>query len=86
MEPILAFDINTHLTPRVHSHDSYHFFRHSLAEFDLNGWDALRAVALAGKTRFTVKKRWIVFEGDTRTLANPPTCHDFLLKDASPPR
>ncbi len=46
---------------RRRSHDSYHFFRHSFAEFDLNGWDALRAVALAGKTRFTVKKKWVVF-------------------------
>jgi hypothetical protein len=80
VEPILAFDVNTHLTPRVHSHNSYHFFRHSLAEYDLNGWDALRAMALADKTKFTVKKRWIAFEGDTRHISKPPNLNDFLPK------
>jgi hypothetical protein len=79
--PILAFDIDTHLTPRLHSYSSFHFFRHSLAEFDLNGWDALRAVALADKTRFTVKKRWIAFEGDTRTMGKPANPSDFLLRN-----
>jgi hypothetical protein len=82
VEPILAFDINTHLTPRVGSHDSYHFFRHSFAEYDLNGWDALRAVALANKTTFTVKKRWVAFAGDNRTLGAPENLNNFLLKDA----
>jgi hypothetical protein len=82
VEPILAFDVNTHLTPRVGSHDSYHFFRHSFAEFDLNGWEALRAVALANKTTFTVKKRWVAFAGDNRTLGLPENLNNFLLKDA----
>jgi hypothetical protein len=82
VEPILAFDINTHLTPRVGSHDSYHFFRHSFAEYDLNGWDALRAVALANKTKFTVKKRWVALQGDNRTLGLPENLNNFLLKDA----
>ena len=82
VQPILAFDMNTHITPRVGSHDSWHFFRHSFAAFDLNGWDALRAMALAGKTRFTVKKKLIVFEGDTRALAKPAPVDGFLLQDA----
>jgi hypothetical protein len=82
VEPILAFDVDTHLTPRVGSRDSYHFFRHSFAEFDLNGWEALRAVALASKTKFTVKKRWVAFAGDTRTLGLPENLNNFLLKDA----
>jgi hypothetical protein len=82
VEPILAFDVDTHLTPPVGSRDSYHFFRHSLAEFDLNGWDALRAVALANKTKFTVKKRWVVFAGDNRTMGLPENLNNFLLKDA----
>jgi hypothetical protein len=82
VEPILAFDLDTHITPHVGSHDSWHFFRHSFAAFDLNGWDALRAVALADKTRFTVKKRLIVFEGDTRMLGKPAEVNGFLLQDA----
>lgn len=80
MQPILAFDLNTHISPGLHAHASNHFFRHSLAEFDLNGWDGLRAVALAGKTKFTVKKKRVVFEGDLRYLAKPANLTpDFLL-------
>jgi hypothetical protein len=80
VQPILAFDLNTHVSPGLHAHESSHFFRHSLAEFDLNGWDALRAVALAGKTKFTVKKKRVVFEGDERYLAKPANLTpDFLL-------
>jgi hypothetical protein len=83
LEPILAFDLNTHITPRPGSHDSYHFFRHSFAAYDLNGWDALRAAALADKTKFTIKKRRIVFEGDSRHLGKIGNLDDFLLKDAT---
>jgi hypothetical protein len=82
IQPILAFDMNMHVTPRVGSHDSWHFFRHSFAAFDLSDWDALRAIALAGKTRFTVKKKLIVFEGDTRTLGKPAEVNGFLLQAA----
>src|SRR5580700_6798612 len=80
--PILGFDLNTHITPKPGSHDSWHFFRHALAEYGLNGWDALRAVALANKTKFTVKKNWIVFAGDSRTLGKPAPVDGFLLRDA----
>jgi hypothetical protein len=80
--PILGFDFNTRVTPKPGSHDSWHFFRHSFAEYGLNGWDALRAAALAGKTTFTVKKNRIVFAGDTRTLGKPAGVDGFLLRDA----
>ncbi|MGO8697689.1 MAG: hypothetical protein ACLQVY_08235 [Limisphaerales bacterium] len=80
VQPILAFDLNTRISPGLRAHESNHFFRHSLAEFDLNGWDALRAVALAGKTKFTIQKKRIVFEGDLRYLAKPANLTpDFLL-------
>jgi hypothetical protein len=80
VQPILAFDLNIHITPGLRVHESNHFFRHSLAEYDLNGWDALRAVALADKTKFTVKTKKIVFEGDLRYLAKPANLTpDFLL-------
>jgi hypothetical protein len=80
MQPILAFDLDTKMFPALHSHESHHFFRHSFAEFDLNGWDALRAVALAGKTGFAVRKRQVVFTGDTRVKAPAvPPSPDFLL-------
>ena len=80
MQPILSFDLDTDMLPVLHSHESHHFFRHSFAEFDLNGWDALRAVALAGKTGFTVQRKKVVFAGDTRILAPAvPPSPDFLL-------
>ena len=79
MQPILAFDLDTKMLPRLYTHESHHFFRHSFAEFDLSGWDALRAVALAGKTCVTVQKKRVVFTGDTRVFApSVPPSSDFL--------
>ncbi|MGA3180252.1 MAG: hypothetical protein ABSF38_07930 [Verrucomicrobiota bacterium] len=72
MEHLLGFYLNTNMRPRPFSHDSNHFFRHSFAEFDLNGWEALEAVAMAGKTKFTVKKNMVVFDLDDRALGAPP--------------
>jgi hypothetical protein len=80
--PILGIDLNTFVTPPVGSHESYHFFRHSLSEYGLNGWDALRAVALANKTKFTIKKNKIVFAGDARYLGVPANLDDSFLKGA----
>ena len=60
------------MRPAPMSHDSFHFFRHSFAEFDLNGWEALEAAAMAGKTKFTVKKNMVVFDLDDRSLGAPP--------------
>lgn len=79
MQPILDFDLDTKMLPVPYTHDSHHFFRHSFAEYNLNGWDALRAVSLAGKTCFIVKKKQVVFVGDTRVVppAVPPSA-DFM--------
>jgi len=79
MEHLLGFYLNMTMIPKPRSRDSNHFFRNSFAAFDLNGWEALEATALAGKTRFTVKKNQIVFEGDTRVLGAPPAEGFFLL-------
>jgi hypothetical protein len=84
VEPILAFDMNTRCWPGLHSHDSNHFFRHSLAEFDLSGWDALRAIALAGKTTVTIERKRIVFRGDKRYGDLPPKLEDFLQRRQGP--
>jgi len=72
LEHLLGFYLNTTMIPKPLSRDSNHFFRNSFAAFDLNGWEALEAAALAGKTKFTVRKNQIVFEGDTRVLGAPP--------------
>jgi hypothetical protein len=78
MQPILSFDLDTKMRPDVGKHASYHFFRHSFAEYDLNGWDALRAVALAGKTGFTITRKKVTFQGDDRYMAIPVTPPDIL--------
>ena len=79
MEHLLGFYLNSNMSPPPLSQSSNHFFRHSFAEFDLNGWEALEAVAMAGKTKFTVKKNKIIFEGDERVLGTAPT-DGFTLK------
>jgi hypothetical protein len=82
VQPILAFDLDSRLWPGPRSHDSHHFFRHSLAEFDLNGWEAIQAIALAGKTKVTVERKRIVFRGDTRYRELPPHLIDFQMDSA----
>ncbi len=62
-------------SPGLRSMDSYHFYRHSLAAWNLTAWEALEALAHAGKTRFTVQHRRVVFEGDTRVLKLPELDH-----------
>jgi hypothetical protein len=57
--------------PRAGSTSSWHFYRHSFAAWRLTGWEGLQAVSLAGKTRFTVERGKVVFEGDQRVLAEP---------------
>jgi hypothetical protein len=79
MQPLLDFYLDTKIRPGQYTHDTDHFFRHSFSEYDLGGWDALRAVALAGKTCFTVERKKVVFFGDVRVKppAVPPS-PDFL--------
>ena len=65
------------ILPAKYSPDSWHFYRHSFAGWDLNGWEALQAVLLAGKTTCHIEKQGglslrrtvIVFEQDRRMPA-----------------
>jgi len=79
LQHLLGFYLNTTMFPRPYSSTSNHFFRNSFAAFDLNGWEALEAAALAGKTKFTVKKYLVLFEGDPRVLGAPTTDGFSLL-------
>ena len=79
LEHLLGFYLNTTMIPKPNSPKSNHFFRNSFAAFDLDGWEALEAAALAGKTKFTIKKGQILFEGDERVLGSPPTDGFSLL-------
>jgi hypothetical protein len=77
--PILEDRLDFDFTPVRFSPSSFHFYRHSFAAWNLNGWETLEAVALAGKTRFKIARKQVDFEPDRRVLGNAPM-------DGFPPR
>ncbi len=70
--PTLSFQLDTKIGPPANSWESNHFYRHSLAAWNLNDFEILEVMSLAGKTTFTIDKKKILFEGDTRFRARPP--------------
>jgi hypothetical protein len=65
VQPILKWSLKMDVRPWRFSHDeAWHFYRHSFAAWGLTGWEALEVTALAGKSRFTVRRRQVVFEVD----------------------
>jgi len=79
IQPILRDCVRADIRPWRYSRASWHFYRHSFAAWNLSGWEALEAVALAGKTRFTVRQKSVVdfrgieveFKPDARIRAVP---------------
>jgi hypothetical protein len=71
MRKVLKSSLRTDLLPWPRSHDSWHFYRHSFAAWNLTGWEALQATALAGETAITVRRNQVVFEFDARLRATP---------------
>jgi hypothetical protein len=69
--PTLTKTLAVEFLPKFHSRDSWHFYRHSFAAWNLNGEEALRAVAMAGKSKVTIRRNLVVFESDTRVLKLP---------------
>ncbi|MGO8765209.1 MAG: hypothetical protein ACLQSR_08765 [Limisphaerales bacterium] len=59
------------LRPRRGSPDSWHFYRHSFAAANLTDWEMLEALALAGKTTFTLHWLTADFVPDSRAGAPP---------------
>ncbi len=57
MQPVLRDCVKADIKPWRYSRASWHFYRHSFAAWNLNGWEALEAVAFAGKTRFAVRRK-----------------------------
>src|SRR4051812_2195939 len=49
IQPILVKALKADVRPWKNTYDSWHFYRHSLAAYNLSGWEALQAVARAGK-------------------------------------
>ncbi len=71
MQPTLKKALKMDIRPWRSSYDTWHFYRHSFAGWNMTGWEALETVALAGKTTVTVIRNRIVFEGDDRVRAAP---------------
>lgn len=72
LRPILSKHLNIYMFPQQRSPDSWHFYRHSFAGWNLTGWEALQATAMAGKSVFTVEKSFfrrrplLTYEPDDR--------------------
>jgi hypothetical protein len=71
MRKALKSPLRTDLLPWPRRPDSWHFYRHSFAAWNLNGWEALQATALAGETAVTVRRKQLVFEYDARPRTAP---------------
>jgi hypothetical protein len=66
LQPSLRWSLGMDIRPWRNSTDSWHFYRHSFAGWGLSGWEGMEAAALAGKTKFTVKRKSVVFELDAK--------------------
>ena len=71
LQPILKKSLKTAMRPWRYSRDSWHFYRHTFAAWDLTGWEALEATALAARTTCTISRNKVVFQIDRR-LDEPP--------------
>jgi hypothetical protein len=71
LQPILKQSLKIALRPWRNSPNSWHFYRHSFAAWDVDGLQALEIAALAGKSKFTLHRREAVFEVDPRMRAAP---------------
>ena len=71
LRKVLKSALRTDMRPPWRSRDSWHFYRNSFAAWNLTGWEALEAAALAGQTSFTVRPKQVVFEMDPRLRVAP---------------
>jgi hypothetical protein len=72
LQPILKKSLKTAMRPMRYSTDSWHFYRHTFAAWNLTGWEALEVTALAAKTTCTISRNKVVFEVDLRLPAPNP--------------
>lgn len=79
VQPVLKKSLSAHVYPWVKTYESWHFYRHSFAAWNLTGFEMLRAVTAAGKTRCNAQLRMglfgkslvLHFEGDERVRTSP---------------
>jgi hypothetical protein len=70
VQPIFRRALHVDVRPWQHSRDSWHFYRHSFAGWNLSGWEALECAALAGKSRCRIRHKQVVFEPDPRACSS----------------
>jgi hypothetical protein len=63
--------ISPTLWPFSHTKESWHFYRHTFAAWNLTPWETLEAAAYSGKTKFTVARGQVNFELDERVNQLP---------------
>jgi hypothetical protein len=71
LQPLLSKRLKIDVQPWRYSYDSWHFYRASLAAWDLSGPETLEAIALACKATVTVRWKQLVVEPDMRIRATP---------------
>lgn len=68
LQPLLHQALTIDVRPWRASQAAWHFYRHNFAAWNLNGREALEAIAWAGKSKFKVRRKQVVFELDPRHL------------------
>jgi hypothetical protein len=68
VQPALRWSLRLDVRPWRDRSESWHFYRHNLVAWNLNGWETLEAIALANKTRVTVGRKRITFVLDNPGL------------------
>ncbi len=76
----VGWNLNINVGPPGASEPAFHFYRHTVAGFGLNGMEAIEAVTLAGKTTAEVKKRALFFKGNTRFNERPQSSADRVKR------
>ena len=71
LQPALKKSLKVEVSPWHNSADSWHFYRHSFAAWNLSGWEALEAAAFAGKTGFSIRRKEVDFTCDPRYRSTP---------------
>ena len=69
--PALKKSFRTALDPWPRLMEARHFYRHTLAAWNLTDWEAVEALALAGQTSVTVRRGRLEFELDVRPRVAP---------------
>ncbi len=67
----LKWKLSIGLRPFESDPETWHFYRHSFAAYDLTDWEMLESLALAGKTTFTAHWLTAEFQPDARTGVVP---------------